>query len=69
MIDLLICGREDGAFKEELVLSIGLVNAWINDIDQTLSIILSETHVIRQLDGFIWSEVRSITDFEEPLCE
>jgi hypothetical protein len=30
MIDLIVCGREDGVFEEELVLFIGLINVWIN---------------------------------------
>jgi len=47
MIDLIICGREDGAFEEELVLPIGLIYVWINGIDQTLKVVLRETHVVR----------------------
>ena len=46
MIDLIVCGREDGAFKEELVLSIGLMDVWINGIYQTLNVVLRETHVV-----------------------
>jgi hypothetical protein len=37
MIDLIVCGGKDGAFKEELVLSVGLIYIWISGIDQTLN--------------------------------
>ena len=69
MIDLIVCGREDGVFKEELVLLIGLINVWINGNDQTLNIVLREMDVLRELYGFVWGEVRSSANFEEPPCE
>jgi hypothetical protein len=69
MINLIICGRKDGVFEEELVLLIRLINVWINVMDQTLNVVLRERHIIRQLNCFVWSEVITGTDFKEPLCE
>jgi hypothetical protein len=57
MIDLIVCGRKDGAFEEELVLSVGLIYIWINGIDQTLNVVLREMHVVGKLNGFVWGEI------------
>jgi hypothetical protein len=69
VIDLIVCGRKDGAFEEELVLFVRLIYVWINGIDQTLDRVVREAHIVRQLDCFVWSEVITGADFEEPLCE
>ena len=51
IINLIVCGREDGALEEELVFLTRLINVWINGINRTVDVILRETHVIWQLYG------------------
>src|SRR6267154_6173988 len=52
LVDGNISGGEDGVLKEEVIRLIALMDVRINGIDETLDIILWETHVVRQLTVF-----------------
>src|SRR6266436_4268218 len=69
LINGIIFGGEDGALEEEGIRFVALVDVWVNGVNQTLDVILRETHLWKQLDGLFWSEVGSRTNFKKPFCE
>jgi len=69
LINSIVLGREDGTFKEELVIHVSLINAWIDGVEQVLDVVLRETHVLRELYGLVRREVRTCTNFQEPLSK
>jgi hypothetical protein len=62
----IIFGGEDGAFKEEAIWLVALVDAWINCVYQTFDGVLRKMHALRQFDSLVWSKVGTIAHLQQP---